>query len=215
MSRAVRRSAGVVVLLSALAAPTIAAALESARGRVAAVVDGDTIRIDIGAQRTVVRLLGVDAPELHDRDDPAGAPQPLARAAADFTRRRLGGQQVRLEFEPGDRFDHYGRTLAYVFLEDGTLFNRELLRQGYAHAYTRVAGRYRAELDAAEAAARQARLGVWGVAAPLRGPIIANRRSRIYHVPGQAHYDETAESNRIYFETEDAARAAGFERALR
>jgi micrococcal nuclease len=215
MSCGLRRFAGVAILLAALTPAAIARAQESARGRVAAVVDGDTIRVDIGAQRTVVRLLGVDTPELHDRDDPAGAPQPMARAAADFTRGHLGGRQVRLEFEPGDRFDHYGRTLAYVFLEDGTFFNRELLRLGYAHAYTRFAGRYRVELDVAEAAARQARLGVWGVAAPVRGPIIANRRSRIYHVPGQTRYDETAESNRIYFDTEDAARAAGFERALR
>jgi micrococcal nuclease len=214
MSRGLRRFVRVAILAAALT-PAIAGAYESARGRVAAVIDGDTIRIDIGAHRTVVRLLGVDTPELHDRDDPAGAPQPLARAAADFTRRHLVDRQVRLEFEPSDRFDHYGRTLAYVFLEDGTFFNRELLRQGYAHAYTRFAGRYRVDLEAAEAAARQARLGVWGVAARLPGPIIANRRSRIYHVPGQAHYDDTAESNRIYFDSEDAARAAGFERALR
>jgi micrococcal nuclease len=215
MSRGLRRFAGVAILVAALTPAAIAGAHEGVTGRVAAVVDGDTIRIEIGAHRTVVRLLGVDTPELHDRDNPAGAPQPLARAAADFTRRHLGGRQVRLEFEPGDRSDRYGRTLAYVFLEDGTLFNRELLRQGYAHAYTRFASHYRAELEAAEAAARQARLGVWSVAAPLPGPIIANRRSRIYHVPGQAHYDETAESNRVYFDTEDAARAAGFERALR
>jgi micrococcal nuclease len=189
---------------------------DGAHGRVSAIVDGDTIHVDIDGHSTVVRLLGVDAPELHDRNDPAGRPQPFAHAAADFTRRMLAGRRVRLEFEPHDRFDRYGRTLAYVFLDDGSFFNGELLRQGYAHAYTGYAVRHRAELDADETVARRARRGLWATAAtPLAEPIIANRKSGIYHLPGQAHYHDVAESNRIYFQTEDAARAAGFQRALR
>jgi micrococcal nuclease len=189
---------------------------DGARGRVSAIVDGDTIHVDIDGHATVVRLLGVDAPELHDRDDPAGRPEAFARAAADFTRHMLAGRRVRLEFEPEDRLDRYGRTLAYVFLDDGTFFNGELLRQGYAHVYTGSAVRYRAELDADETVARRARRGLWATAAtPLPEPIIANRKSGIYHLPGQAHYHDVAKSNRIYFQTEDAARAAGFERALR
>ena len=32
--------------------------------------------------------------------------------------------------------DRYGRTLAYVFLEEGTLLNAEIIKQGYGHAYT-------------------------------------------------------------------------------
>src|SRR5260221_3280662 len=70
---------------------------DGVRGRVSAIVDGDTLHIDIDGHATVVRLLGVDAPELHDRDDPAGRPQAFARAAADFTRRMLAGRRVRLE----------------------------------------------------------------------------------------------------------------------
>ena len=37
-----------------------------------------------------------------------------------------------LEFEPSTQYDDYGRLLAYVFLLDGTLFNAELIKQGYA-----------------------------------------------------------------------------------
>jgi micrococcal nuclease len=163
-----------------------------------------------------VRLIGVDTPELGDRRDRSAAPQPWAREAADFTRRTLKGKRVRLEFEPADRFDRYGRTLAYVFLDDGTFVNRELVRSGYAQAYTHFPFRYRAEFRADEAEARQARRGLWADVPPApSGPVIGNRASGIYHLPGQKHYADVAERNRVYFDNEAAAKAAGFTAARR
>jgi micrococcal nuclease len=46
---------------------------------------------------------------------------------------------VRLEFDPvssrrSDGKDRYSRTLAYVFLQDGTHLNAEIIRQGYGFA---------------------------------------------------------------------------------
>ena len=47
---------------------------------------------------------------------------------------------MRLEFDQANAVrahkDRYGRTLAYVFLEEGTLLNAEIIKQGYGHAYT-------------------------------------------------------------------------------
>ena len=190
---------------------------ESASGvLVSRIADGDTIQVELGGHETTIRLIGVDTPELGDRHDRSAPPQPFAREAADFTRRTLKGQRVRLEFEPADRLDKYGRTLAYVFLGDGTFFNRELLRGGYARAYTRFPFRYRDQFRADETAARQARRGLWAAtAAKGAGPVIANRRSGLYHLPGQSHYGDISARNRVYFDTEAAARAAGYERALR
>jgi len=31
--------------------------------------------------------------------------------------------------------DKYGRTLAYVYLEDGTFLNAEIIKKGYGFAY--------------------------------------------------------------------------------
>ena len=200
------------VLLAAMAA----GAAGAAPALVSSVVDGDTIRVDLGGHTTTVRLIGVDTPELGDRHDPSVPPQPYAREAAEFTRHALLGQKVRLEFEPQDRIDRYGRTLAYVFLADGTDFNRTLVRKGFARAYIRFPFRYRDQFRADEAAARQARLGLWAQpSATLRGPVVGNRRSGLYHLPGQAHYGDVAEHNRVDFENEDAARAAGFAPARR
>jgi micrococcal nuclease len=149
-----------VALALILAAPAGADDAQSAR--VFAVVDGDTVRVHVDGRPRTVRLIGVDTPELRDRHNPTAPPQPFAREAADFTRRALNGQRVRLEYEPHDRFDVYGRTLAYVFLDDGTFFNRELVRTGYARAYRRFRFRYRKQFIADEAAARREGRGLWG-----------------------------------------------------
>lgn len=44
--------------------------------------------------------------------------------------------------------------------------------------------------------------------------IVGNRRSKIYHVPGQAGYHMNS-SNAVYFRTEAEAKRAGYRRALR
>jgi len=176
------------------------------------VVDGDTVHVRVDTRDLTVRLIGVDTPELHVADDPAAAPQPFAREASAFTRARLAGHAVRLEFESDDRLDRFGRTLAYVFLADGTFFNRELIRGGYARAYGRFPFRFREQFLADEVAARQAGRGLWAEANArvVSGPVIGNRRSRLYHLPGQKHYSDIGVHNRVYFADEDAARAAGY-----
>jgi micrococcal nuclease len=183
------------------------------RARVESAADGDTIRVRLHGTVLSVRLIGVDTPELGDRRDRTAAPQPYAREAAAHTRRRLVGEEVRLEYERGERHDRYGRTLAYVFLADGTFFNRELVRDGYGRAFTRYPFRFSEQFVADESDARRAKRGLW--ASVASGPVIANSRSRLYHLPGQRHYDDVSPRNRVYFESEDAARAAGYQPARR
>ncbi len=118
-------------------------------------VDGDTIVLD-GGER--VRLIGVDTPETKDPRRPV---EYFGREASAFTRQRVAGRRVRLEYDQTRR-DRYGRTLAYVYLEDGTCLNAELIRQGYGHAYTKYPFRRLREYVALEAEAREAGRGLWG-----------------------------------------------------
>jgi len=181
---------------------------------VTAVIDGDTIRVGEGWRRTTVRLIGVDTPEVAHGERRG---EPFGPEATEFTRRALAGRRVRLEVQPHDQIDAYGRLLAYVFLEDGTLFNRELVRQGYARAYTRFQFAYREEFRRLEAEARAAGRGMWATVAraatPAAGKIIGNVRSRVYHVPGQPTYGRVAERNRVYFDSEAEAIRQGYRRA--
>ena len=118
------------------------------------VVDGDTLLLD-GDER--VRLIGIDTPETVDPRRPV---QYFGKEAAAFTRRMAEGKRVRLDYDQ-ERTDRYGRTLAYVFLEDGTFLNAEIIRQGYAHAYTRFPFQYSDQFRAYEREAREQRRGLW------------------------------------------------------
>jgi micrococcal nuclease len=182
------------------------------RVRVASVVDGDTIRVMRGARRVTIRLIGVDAPETHH---PQKGAEPFGAEATAHARQMLAGGWVTLEYEDGPRLDKYGRTLAYVRLDDGTLFNEEIIRAGYARVFRRFPFRYKKAFFAAEAEARREGRGMWAGSAAPHGSVIGNRRSKIYHLPGQDHYADVSEGNRVYFETEEAARAAGYRAAKR
>ena len=119
------------------------------------VVDGDTLQLE-GGER--VRLIGVDTPESVAPNRPQ---EFFGLEAAAFPRQLVEGKQVRLEF--GDeRYDIYGRTLAYVYLlEDGTFLNSEIIRQGYGYAYTRFPFRYQDEFRRLQREARENRIGLW------------------------------------------------------
>jgi micrococcal nuclease len=127
-------------------------------------VDGDTVYVSIprpprGVQRyESVRFLGVDTPETVHPRKPVEA---FGKEASEFTRRRLLYQTVYLAFDWNLR-DRYGRLLAYVYLKDGRCYNAELLREGYAHAYTREPIQFLEEFRALERQARQERRGLWG-----------------------------------------------------
>ena len=176
------------------------------------VVDGDTIRVLNGTHRETVRLLGVDAPETHH---PVKGQEPYGPEATEFARAALQGKWVALEYEDGPRKDKYHRTLAYVRLDDGTLFNQSLIEAGYAEVFRRFPFRYSEQFRAAERAARASHVGMWQLAERPAGRVIGNRHSKIYHLPGQSHYDKVAEDNRVYFNSEEAARAAGYRPAQR
>ncbi|MHB8918681.1 MAG: thermonuclease family protein [Desulfocucumaceae bacterium] len=96
--------------------------------RVARVIDGDTFEIANRGKPERVRLIGVDTPESVKPDSPV---EPYGIEASKYTKELIGGKMVRLEFDVQER-DKYGRLLAYVYLEDGTMVNAKLLEEGMA-----------------------------------------------------------------------------------
>ena len=120
------------------------------------VVDGDTLILD-GGER--VRLIGVDTPETVHPNKPV---ERFGKEASAFTRGLVEGERVRLAFEEGGSTkDRYGRTLGYIYLEDGRLLNLEIIEKGYGHAYTRFPFSRMEAFRDAERAARDASLGLW------------------------------------------------------
>lgn len=117
-------------------------------------VDGDTIELD-GKEK--VRLIGVDTPETKHPKRPV---EFFGRQASAFTESLMLSKRVRLEFDQ-NRTDRFGRTLAYVFLEDGTFVNAEIIRRGYGFAYTKYPFRHLEHFRAFEREARETERGLW------------------------------------------------------
>lgn len=123
------------------------------------VVDGDTIWVERGGEEKV-RLIGIDTPEV---DWYGGEPECFGEEAGTFLRSLLEGERVTLETDRELR-DRYGRTLAYVYLEDGRMVNLLLVRRGYATVVIYPPNdRYEERLRAAERAARADPRGLWAV----------------------------------------------------
>ena len=154
--------------------------------RLVRVLDGDTIALDNGE---TVRLIGVDAPEIHHPEIPV---QRFGQEAAEFLRRFTEGLECTLEYEPTDIRDQYGRLLAYVFVE-GRLVNAEIIRQGYAYAYTRFPCRRQAEFIVLEHEARENQRGLWHLS--LRDGRMTNliERYESLNMEGRKKLDEILE----------------------
>jgi len=118
------------------------------------VIDGDTIILD-GYER--VRHIGIDTPETKDPRKPV---QYFGQEAYEFTKGLVEGKRVRLEYD-WNKKDKYGRTLAYVYLEDGTFLNAEIIKRGYGFANTRFPFKYLEEFRQYEREARENERGLW------------------------------------------------------
>jgi micrococcal nuclease len=105
-------------------------------------VDGDTLQLESGER---LRLIGIDTPEMHESDklsrdsqrsrQDIQAIKDLGRRAYEFTKKLVEGKRVSLEFD-AEKYDRYGRLLAYVYLKDGTFVNAKIIEEGYASLMT-------------------------------------------------------------------------------
>jgi len=122
------------------------------------VIDGDTILLE---SSEVVSLIGVDAPEIKHATK-AGAE--MGKESAAFVRKLVEGKRVRLEFDPANanHKDNRKRTLAYVFLEDGTFLNAEIIKHGYGFTFPGFVHKYQSEFRRLEREARENKRGLWG-----------------------------------------------------
>lgn len=213
-----------IVAAAIAAAPAGAAAEISGTLRV---LDGDTF--DVGATR--VRLFGIDAPEQAQTcTSPAGAVWACGAWVSAEVRARYDGKMARCTAIETDR---YGRTVARCRVA-GTDMAEEIVADGLAFAFRR----YSLDYDLTEKAAAIRGVGLHGsrteapaafrrATGPSEAPPdsdcrikgnVSAKGARIYHRPGQRHYNETRISTakgERWFCTEAEARAAGWRAAKR
>lgn len=199
---------------------------------VLSVIDGDTIKVLYDGEETTVRYLLIDTPETNH---PRLGEQPLGKEATIANRQLIQSGDVTIEFDVGERFDDYGRLLAYLYV-DGRSVQQQLLETGHARvAYVFPPNtRYLDRFENAEQQAREQEIGVWkfenyatergfdseavtqsqertNAPAPKECKIKGNINSsgaKIYHIPGSSSYEQTKPEE--WFCSEQEARDNGF-----
>lgn len=119
-------------------------------GKVSKVIDGDTIELLAKENpynhitKLKIRLYGIDAPELK---------QAYGKEAKEYLSALILKQEVSLIIENKDKYDRFVGT---IFLK-GQDINKEMVKNGYAHAYESFSKKYLAE----QADAKKFKLGLW------------------------------------------------------
>ena len=199
-------------------------------GPVVSVLDGDTIDVLHDRQPERIRLSGIDCPEKS---------QAFGKKAKQFTSTLIFGKDVTIQVLSKDR---HGRTVADVVLPEGTNVSRALLRAGLAwwyRQYSKDVSLGALEQDARQAKrglwADPNPIPPWEIRHPKQGrspsapgsvsaepreqpdttpiAIIGNRHSQVYHRPDCPNYTATKSKNRVLFQSESEAEAAGYHRA--
>ena len=97
--------------------------------KVTRVTDGDTIQVIVDGTKTIIRLVGIDAPEVsHAKNHPG---QPFSEAS---TKQLAGLVLNKIVDIKSYGLDRYGRTLGEVLL-DGKSINLEMVKAGLAEVY--------------------------------------------------------------------------------
>jgi len=127
--------------------------------KVVAIIDGDTIDVDLGDGNIKrVRYIGVDTPESVDPKQPL---QCFSKEATAKNKELIDNGIVGLEKDVSET-DRYGRLLRYVYMGD-LFINQALVAEGFAHASSYPPDiKYQDKFKLAEQQARTGNKGLWG-----------------------------------------------------
>lgn len=128
----------------------------SAEPIITRVMDGDTVSIKDNNQTYKLRLLDIDAPELHQAYG-----KKAKRALVQLCQSKQSTLSVTVELQG---FDKYGRQLGYLYCNQINA-SHHLVKQGLAWFNTPYSTDL--NLQAAEALAREQQLGLWRQSKPI------------------------------------------------
>ena len=155
--------------------------------------DGDTIVLNNGQR---VRYIGINAPEIDHENQKA---EPFGYKARCLNKKLVSSHKIRLEFDR-ERYDQYDRLLAYIFLQDGTFVNAQLVQNGFAYYLYRSANiRYQSVLLKAQQKAMKSQKGIWHNWKVKKVGYIGNRRSRRFHLSTCPFAQKIKLKNRVKF----------------
>jgi micrococcal nuclease len=191
-----KKISSVVIVIVLLAIVNTSFAIELDKAVVQKVIDGDTIELSDGEQ---VRLIGLDTPELNP---PHGPIEYYGLQAKKYSKNKLLGATVYLEYGR-EKHDQYERSLAYLYLDDGTMFNKKLLATGHAYLLTIEPNtKYREKFKELVIESRQNKRGLWQQQYSDDLPVISWQEAADYtgeEVVVEGQVDNTYDSGEVIF----------------
>jgi micrococcal nuclease len=181
---------------------------EGRRAAVRFVPDGDTVVLASGE---VVRLLGIDAPEMGK----GGAPKQFyAVQSRDALASLVMGKEIHVMSGTPSK-DRYGRTLARLFLPQGSNVAEILVSEGYAMVYWHadVPRSVFENLLELQRDAVKKRMGMWQAVDEIskrRDTFVGNRKSKRIFTLKCDGAGQIAAKNRVVFQSVEEAFDLGF-----
>lgn len=184
-----------------------ASGVETQAARVRQALTGDSLLLENGK---TLKYIGVRSPSPQSKT-------PLERQygnkALELNQKWVGGKTVQIQWDFQIR-DNRSNLLGYVFLEDGTFVNLEILKAGYGKArVTAPNKKYAADFRRAEFDARRKKIGLW-LKEPenpfLRSRYVGEKNTKVYYFSTSPELDRIPQANLIFFDSRVEAKAAGY-----
>lgn len=109
--------------------------------KITRIIDGDTVILN---NKTIVRLIGIDAPEIHEGNKLAKDAKRLnchketvikmGNYSKDYLANLVLNKNIIIKYDK-HRKGKYGRTLGYIYSTDGSLINEMMINAGMAKVY--------------------------------------------------------------------------------
>ena len=169
------------------------------------VCDGDTIVLGDGQH---VRYIGINAPEVAHDNYKAEA---FGYAAKKYNQSIVQSKKVRLEFDK-EKYDRYGRLLAYIYLSDGTFINKKMIEKGFAYLLPRSPNlKYEKMLLQTQRDAMSAKRGMWHNWNVQDGEgYLGSKISKRFHLKTCSYGKRIKKRNRVFFTRKWDAFWSGF-----
>ncbi len=198
---------GILLTLLALTAD----AVDTWKGQVVSVTDGDTITVKHSDSPEKIRLYGIDAPEIE---------QPFGQEAHKFVHNLLNLQMVEVKpIEVKGNSEQYERTVAWIYYGEGKnrkCLNEEILKAGLAWHYKDFSKDQ--NLADLEKEAHTKKVGLWADPIPpweFRAgktggikEVHGNTITKVYHKASCKDYD--CDNCTTIFKSNEEAEAAGY-----
>jgi len=169
LGQRIKMKRALLAILMFLAIPALSCA---AQFKVVRVTDDDTIKVDNNGKTSIIRLVGIDAPEKSKKKNDPG--QPFSQKSTKYLAGLVLNRSVEIRSYGTDR---YGRTLGVVY-SDGKNVNLEMVQAGLAEVY-RGSPAKGLDLNAyknAEKEAREAGRGMWSMGSQYVSPMEWRRK---------------------------------------